>query len=342
MEKYDAQIARIKKKLAKMKVSDKALTQFGAATHRYILGEPIPEKDVVNYEERHHITLPEAYKIFITRIGKNGAGPDHGFWIFSPELNIGDSEIYEDPSLFLPLTFGPDTTNEEWKENTSKFYQKLTYQEEYEEEDHLYGGLSILGECGCGTLNRLVMNGEHKGKIVWTSGDIMVKPGFYEEDNFLDWYERWLDESILRDLQLFGVGNFAVRDKNSDEEVIRQYEEATDVNIRKRCLSKLLNRDSLAPSVFDILKKDFAHEDEDIRRQVQALLTKHAYETAKPLLKALEAPYFSDVLKLIYAFADEHAADWKKEIETVLGENSTDERLIDKVKELRRISLKQE
>ena len=342
MEKYDAQVARIKKKLAKMKVSDKALNQFGAKTHRYILREPIPEKDVVNYEEQLHITLPEAYKIFITRIGYGGAGPDHGLWIFSPDLFIGNNEFYKDPSLFLPLTFGPDTSNEEWKANTSKFYQKLSLEEEWKEDDRVYGGLSIIGDCGCGTMNRLVMNGEHKGKIVWTPGDCTVKPGFYEEDNFLDWYERWLDESILRDLQLFGVGNFAVRDKKSDEEVIRQYEEAIDVNTRKRCLSALLERRSLAPSVFDIIKKDFAHEDEDIRRQVQALLTKHAYETAKPLLKKFEASYFGEVLNLIYAFADEHAADWKTEIETVLGGNSTEERLIDKVKELKSISLKQE
>jgi hypothetical protein len=68
--------------------------------------------------------------------------------------------------------------------------------EEYDKEiGKLYGGILPIGSQGCTFLHGIILNGKHKGMVVNLDLE-RHKPRFAFEKNFLDWYERWLDEVI--------------------------------------------------------------------------------------------------------------------------------------------------
>ncbi|WP_253944703.1 hypothetical protein [Paenibacillus sp. NEAU-GSW1] len=70
----------------------------------------------------------------------------------------------------------------------------------------MLGGMLCIGRQGCEYDMYLVIEGERKGRIVYSSGFYPDHPFFFVyEDNMLDWYERWLDEVILDyDIAWFG------------------------------------------------------------------------------------------------------------------------------------------
>lgn len=59
----------------------------------------------------------------------------------------------------------------------------------------LAAGLLCIGDQGCQSFTGLMLTGPHRGRVVHANDD-GCKPRFAFEANFLDWYERWLDEVI--------------------------------------------------------------------------------------------------------------------------------------------------
>ncbi|KQC30803.1 hypothetical protein AAY42_13605 [Flagellimonas eckloniae] len=53
-----------------------------------------------------------------------------------------------------------------------------------------------LGAQGCAFLHGLVITGSFKVRVINFEKSAELKPLFAHENNFLDWYERWLDEVI--------------------------------------------------------------------------------------------------------------------------------------------------
>ena len=124
----------------------------------------------------------------------------------------------------------PEMTTEEWAEMTKKLVEDDLSDEAYDEEEgKLYGGILPLGSQGCTYLHGLILNGPHCGKVVNLDQDFQ-KPIFSHEADFLDWYERWLDEVISGDLLNESAGWFGYTKKASADQ---QSEETSSPSNKK-------------------------------------------------------------------------------------------------------------
>src|SRR5512142_2282534 len=65
---------------------------FGATSHLFLLNPPLPEADVISFERRHKVSLPDDYRRFITEIGNGGAGPYYGVFPFGKDDDDRDWE----------------------------------------------------------------------------------------------------------------------------------------------------------------------------------------------------------------------------------------------------------
>lgn len=216
MENFSEQIQRIKIKLPVAKRSDKGLRVFGASSHKYQINKPVSITEIERFENKCNIKLPSCYKSFLSEIGnggdsymKSGAGPYYG--IFPLGKNIDD--LIENPEVHLSnqCIIHPELKDEEWKElNKNIDLNDDISNEDYEKErSKIFGGILPITSQGCTYINGLILNGSHRGRILNLDFDFQ-KPSFTHEKNFLDWYERWLDEVILGKLyespSWFGYG----------------------------------------------------------------------------------------------------------------------------------------
>ena len=202
---FDAQIKRIKSKLEKVRKIDTKFRVFGARTHKYIIGDTIFPEDVIDFEEEIGIKLPKDYVSFFLHIGDRGktdqddaAGPSYGIFPFGNRIHelAPPAEL----SLDVPPNISPDMTKDDWvKLNFGIENKEMTRSEEQKHIGHVYAGLLPFCHHGCGSYSCLVLSGEHVGRIVNANVDD-YQPTFTKDNNFLDWYERWLDDVISGDL----------------------------------------------------------------------------------------------------------------------------------------------
>ncbi|GAA4597944.1 hypothetical protein GCM10023194_74160 [Planotetraspora phitsanulokensis] len=73
--------------LATIAAADPEHERFGAKRHRYALGPILAEAEIDPFEAEHGVTLPEAYREFLTVVGDGGAGPHPGMF------TLAESEI---------------------------------------------------------------------------------------------------------------------------------------------------------------------------------------------------------------------------------------------------------
>ena len=193
------QTTRIKNKLKRAKEYDQDFKVFGADSHRYFINPPIPSKEIKRFEEEYDIILPSCYKAFLLEIGNGGssfldsaAGPYYGIFPLGEEVDF----IFEKPaqSLSQPTKIYPNMTDQEW-ETLIKQAEEEEWRSDQYDLDFLYAGVLPIGSQGCSYLHGLILNGEHSGRVVNLAMQY-GKPLFTTDNNFLDWYERWLDEII--------------------------------------------------------------------------------------------------------------------------------------------------
>ncbi|MEX0313189.1 MAG: SMI1/KNR4 family protein [Allomuricauda sp.] len=203
MKNHSEQIQRIKRKLLRAKEVDVDFRVFGAASHKYEINPPATIEDVEAFEKKYKVQLPDCYRAFILHIGNGGksymnsaAGPYYGIYTLGEHL---DQMTSGDPESFLknesPLH--PDLSDEDWTK-MCKILDDDDAPDEiyYQELERIFAGIMPLGFQGCTYLQGLVLNGPHKGKVINLERVAELKPKFTYENNFLDWYERWLDEVL--------------------------------------------------------------------------------------------------------------------------------------------------
>lgn len=159
----------------------------------YING-PIPETEILEFEAKHHIRLPEDYRAFITQMFDGG---------------VGRYQI-------MPLQFWDSTHNAVYLDSLGNKLSEpflLTNNWEYDfnderEDDESYEYHSIINgtirlcHIGCGNFLFLVVNGEEYGNI-WIddrASNSKIVPLLDRDTNgrvtFEKWYNDWLDEEI--------------------------------------------------------------------------------------------------------------------------------------------------
>ena len=332
------QLLRIQQKLAQAKAADKNLEVFGADAHQYHLNPPISEAEVLAFEEKYGVSLPEDYRAFVQTIGDANAqkldtmaGPYFGLYAFGTSL---DSLLYEKTETYLkaPCNLSPDMTQEEWE----ALSDPLLFSEEEEEEDDdkyfaelakVFGGLLPLGSQGCTYEHALVLNGKYAGRVVNVDLDL-AQPKFAFETNFLDWYERYLDEVISGQLIDDRPTWFGYHRGEPAEVLLNEYEHTTDRKTQTDCLEGVYHKKPpLEPTLLDKIEKLIALDNED-RTFLIEILTQSSYERAKPYLQDLVTKDPKKVFQFVWWYAKDHCADWVSVVKELLP-TITDERTFD-------------
>jgi prolyl-tRNA editing enzyme YbaK/EbsC (Cys-tRNA(Pro) deacylase) len=200
MSEFKEQIQRIKGKLLDAKKTDTKLKVFGAEKHKYKIGKPITQNEVLQFEHKYTIELPACYKTFVLNVGNGGisyadagVGPYYGIYPFGTKVN---EFIYDYPEKYLKneCVIYPKMTDEFWKSLTKNIDEnEIMSNEEFDKETgKIFGGILPLGTQGCTYFHGLVLTGKYKGRVVNLDLE-RQKPYFSFDKNFLDWYERWLD-----------------------------------------------------------------------------------------------------------------------------------------------------
>ena len=332
------QLHRIQQKLSQAKAADKNLEVFGADAHQYHLNPPVSEAEVLAFEKKYGVQLPECYRAFMLTIGDAKAkksdfiaGPYFGLYAFGTSV---DSLLYEKIETYLkaPCNLSPDMTQEEWE----TLSDPLLFSEEEEEEDEdkyfaerakVFGGLLPLGSQGCTYEHALVLNGKYAGRVVNVDLDL-AQPKFAFETNFLDWYERYLDEVISGQLIDDRPTWFGYHRGEPAEVLLNEYEHTTDRKTQTDCLEGIYHKKPpLEPALLDKIERLIALNNED-RDFLIEILSQSSYERAKPYLQDLVTKDPKKVFQFVWWYAKDHCADWVSVVKELLP-TITDERTFD-------------
>ena len=335
---YQEQLHRIQQKLAQAKAADKNLEVFGADAHQYHLNPLVSEAEVLAFEKKYGVQLPECYRAFILTIGDAKAkkldfiaGPYFGLYAFGTSV---DSLLYEKIETYLkaPCNLSPDMTQEEWE----TLSDPLLFSEEDEEDNDdkyfaerakVFGGLLPLGSQGCTYEHALVLNGKYAGRVVNVDLDL-AQPKFAFETNFLDWYERYLDEVISGQLIDDRPTWFGYHRGEPAEVLLNEYEHTTDRKTQTDCLEGVYHKKPpLEPALLDKIEKLIALNNED-RDFLIEILSQSSYERAKPYLQDLVTKDPKKVFQFVWWYAQDHCADWVSVVKELLP-TITDERTFD-------------
>ena len=322
------QLLRIQQKLAQAKEADKNLEVFGADAHQYHLNPPVSEAEVLAFEKKYGVQLPECYRAFMLTIGDAKAkksdfiaGPYFGLYAFGTSV---DSLLYEKIETYLkaPCNLSPDMTQEEWETLSDPL---LPSEEEEEDDDDKYfaerakvfGGLLPLGSQGCTYEHALVLNGKYAGRVVNVDLDL-AQPKFAFETNFLDWYERYLDEVISGQLLDDRPTWFGYHRGEPAEVLLNEYEHTTDRKTQTDCLEGVYHKKPpLESALLGKIEKLIALNNED-RDFLIEILCQSSYERAKPYLQTLVTEKPKKVFQFIWWYAQDHCADWMPAVKELL------------------------
>jgi len=169
-------------------------SMFGVEEHQFRLGPPLAEEDVAAFERSHEVALPEGYRAFVTRIGHGGPGRYGGagpFYGLLP-LDRWDEALTADACpgvLGVPFPAAPG------REYGTDWLGEAGLAEDGAE---WFPGALALSHAGCGDMAVLVVTGPGRGRVAYTRG--ASQPPYYPRDeDFLGWYQRWLDAVLARE-----------------------------------------------------------------------------------------------------------------------------------------------
>lgn len=314
---YVNQIERIKSKLFTAKYADKNLEVFGADSHKYFVGKTVSENQILDFEKEYDLELPEAYKDFLLHIGNGGisysnsaAGPSYG--IYSLGENT-DEFIYENTKSYLKedCKISPKMSDEFWADLNKNIEENDDISdEEFDLElGKIFSGILPLGSQGCTYYHALVLNGEFKGRIVNIDSD-RQKPHFTFESNFLDWYERWLDEIIPENIKAADPDLFRYTLGGINSYIFEVYFSTDAIDTKMDCLFGLLKKKNLDFESINIVEEEYEINSGAIQKRLLQILTKFDYERAYPHLLDFTKESFLEVFKYVFWYAKDKSSDW--------------------------------
>lgn len=292
-EHYLPQIERIKEKLNRARSSDKKLRVFGADAHRYQLAPPVSEEALCKLERNLNIELPEDYRAFLLHVGNGiyypkgvchgGAGPYYGLQSVMRSVKF--------PNISYDAILRPDMSDQEWEElYDASETDDLNY-------DQLTNGCAYIVSQDCSFSNLLVLNGPFKGRIVYFVDD-GAKPWFAFEKNFLDWYERWLDEVIAGYLTKGGAAWFGMTMGGDAKALLDLYDKSTDPREKADALTGLSKLIELDSSSIERLVTIASKAEGKLKELAVRALVEFNPEASRPFLKALIEDEGTDIQAL--------------------------------------------
>jgi hypothetical protein len=180
------EILEIKALIDKLRATDTEFRIFGADSHRYRIGPKLSELEIRNFEQKHGITLPEDYRLYLQLVGngngtpwrertgawvRGGAGPYYGLYPLDETVN---GKRVSQPFLFTEeceIEYDPE---DPWEADVP--------------------GLIEIAHQGCQGTAHLVVNGEASG-TVWDGVDYDY---FYPTHlTFSQWMRAWAEKNLL-------------------------------------------------------------------------------------------------------------------------------------------------
>ena len=317
------QTERIKIKLRLAKNTDSFFEVFGASSHKYILNSPLNLHELNDFEKTYNITLPHAYKTFLSKIGNggleykksvvgnSGAGPDYGIFklghphhfIVEPSLKYLENEPY----------FNESMTQEKWYKIYDEMDDNIS-DEDYEKEfGNAYSGILNIGHSGCSGYIGIILNGKNEGRIIRTYDEIEYCPNFFEETDFLHWYENWLDNII-------SGKNIMRSDRNigelTEEYIVNSFISDLDNDYWKfKKLGQLRSLKKLSRNSISKLWKKYEnvhHSDQKIC--ILNFLTKYDYANSKEEIAKLSKESPLAFLRNMHLYNKNKTTEWFSEI----------------------------
>lgn len=193
---FRAQLARIHEKFEQARMADHDFRIFGADQHRYDIAPAVSAAEVVAFQAEYGVTLPDAYRVFVTEFAAGGAGPFFGLYRFRRDMVHPDRAAV----LALDAQVSPDMADEDWAKLTAVWDDDDLHDAAFDAaSERVFSGILPLGFQGCESYHGLLLTGPYRGQVI--NYHIESKPVFAFEHSFLDWYERWLDEVISGQLR---------------------------------------------------------------------------------------------------------------------------------------------
>lgn len=194
------QLERIRIKLSTLKRKDTGRVVFGASKHRYKPGRIYSEVELTNFEKEHNIQLPGDYRAFLTSIGAGGVGPYYGLESLADGLYADLDYKQQNDLVALSKAF---MFTEAWNLPIDEDDVDFEQREDTYSDRKWVNGLLRICNYGCGVFINLVVNGQEHGHI-WVDGRCN-DGGIYPDQHFgnegritfLEWYELWLDKSLI-------------------------------------------------------------------------------------------------------------------------------------------------
>ncbi|AJS59766.1 SMI1/KNR4 family protein [Paenibacillus sp. IHBB 10380] len=291
--KKETQLDRIKNKLEKAMRKDTAFMVFGASSHKYRVYEKLTAKELADWQAKNQVTLPEPYTQFLTKVGNGGAGPYCGIYSIEKATSYTDRN-----ALTTKCVLHPRMTKKEWNHLTEPLINDEDISDlEYDAaRDIVVGGMLCIGTQGCEYDMYLVLEGKHRGKIVYTSDFYPDHPFFFVyEDNFLDWYERWLDEIILD----YDIAWFGSRMPGDENALMQVYQNASNEEIKSKALDAMFKFKKIPQPTIDFLKS-IAEQRQNDRTTAIQLICKTSVDAGRDfLLELLHSERNEDYLQAL-------------------------------------------
>lgn len=252
-------LGRIAEKLAEARAKPVVPMPFGVEVHGFVVGPPLSEAVVAEFEERHEVSLPPAYRLFVTELGGEGAGPGYG--LCRLELSCcayRRSGHLAQPSPYLP---GPR--------------YPVDWEQRHENppgpgQNFLRGTLAVAAH-GCSLTTQLIVTGPARGRLFNLDGGSLggAAPYVVEDVDFLAWYERWLDEAVAG----YDVGWFGERLPMPESELVAVLLGDASPDRRIRAGMSLLDLPAIRDSSWAALVGAMtADADADVRASMWLLL----------------------------------------------------------------------
>jgi hypothetical protein len=235
-------LGRIAGKLAAARAMPVPPKAFGVEGHAFKLGAPLPEAVVTEFEERHEVALPPAYRLFVTGLGDGGAGPGYHLSSLSTSCRPGCLPGHlARPSPYLP---GPRYRGD-WEQR---------YEDPPGPDRMFLRGTLQISDHGCTLATRLVVTGPARGRLLNLDCDGPAGPYVVEDADFLAWYERWLDEAVAG----YGVGWFGERLPLEKPGLIATLAGDPSPARRARAGESLLQLPAISDSIWSVLSDAMA------------------------------------------------------------------------------------
>jgi len=313
--KKDSQLDRITHKLEKAMRKDQTLEVFGASSHKYKVNEKLTAKELANWQATHQVALPESYTQFLQKIGNGGAGPYYG--IYSLDKATTYTETH---TLTAKCILRPKMTKEEWNHLTEPLNSDEDISDlEYDAaRDKVLGGMLCIGTQGCEYDMYLVLEGKHRGKVVYTSDFHPDHPFFFVyEDSFLDWYERWLDEIILD----YDIGWFGSRMGGDEAKLMQVYQNAPNEEIQLKALDGMFKLKKLSKPTIQFLEGVAEKRQQDRITAIQLICKTSIGAGRDLLLELLRAENNEDFVQAIMILRANRRSPAIKEFLTVIKQS---------------------